>query len=76
MEDMMAANHPVRVICEVIDRIDIDVILKKYKQVGAGNYHPRMLLKVLVYGFLNNIYSSRRMKAALKQNIYFMGSRV
>jgi transposase len=72
LEDMIAANHPVRVVSEVIDRIDIDIILKKYKPVGTSSYHPRMLLKVLVYGYLNNVYSSRRMEACVKENIYFM----
>jgi transposase len=72
LEDMVAATHPVRVVSEVIDKIDIDIILKKYKAVGTSSYHPRMLLKVLVYGYLNNIYSSRRLEASVKENIYFM----
>lgn len=72
LEDLIAANHPVRVVSEVIDRIDIDIIIKKYKGGGTSSYHPRMLLKVLVYGYLNNIYSSRRMEASVKENIHFM----
>lgn len=72
LEDMIAAHHPVRVVSEVIDRIDIDVIIKKYKGGGTTSYHPRMLLKVLVYGYLNNVYSSRKMEACVKENIYFM----
>lgn len=72
IEDMISANHPVRVVSEVIDHIDIDVLIKKYKGGGASSYHPRMLLKVLVYSYLNNVYSSRRMETAVKENIYFM----
>jgi transposase len=72
LEDLIAAHHPVRVVSEVIDKIDIDIILKKYKPVGTSSYHPRMLLKVLVYGYLNNVYSSRRLEACVKENIYFM----
>jgi len=72
LEDLIAANHPVRVVSEVIDKIDIDIILKKYKPVGTSSYHPRMLLKALVYGYLNNVYSSRRLEACVKENIYFM----
>jgi len=72
LEDMIAVNHPVRVVSEVIDRINIDVIIKKYKGGGASSYHPRMLLKLLVYGYLNNVYSSRRLEASVKENIYFM----
>lgn len=72
LDDLIAASHPVRVVSEVIDRIDIDILLKKYKGGGTSSYHPRMLLKVLVFSYLSNIYSSRRMEAAVKENIYFM----
>lgn len=72
VDEMIDANHPVRVVSEVIDSIDIDMLIKKYKGGGTSSYHPRMLLKVLVYSYLNNIYSSRRMEAAVKENIYFM----
>jgi hypothetical protein len=60
LDSKIAANHPVRVVNDVIDKLDIDIILRKYKGGGTTSYHPRMLLKVLVYGYLNNIYSSCR----------------
>jgi transposase len=72
VDDMIPVNHPVRIVNEVLDSIDIDIIIKKYKGGGASSYHPRLLLKVLVYSYLNNIYSSRRMEASVKENIYFM----
>lgn len=72
LDDMIDVNHPVRVVNEIIDRVDIDIIIKKYKGGGTTSYHPRMLLKVLVYGYLNNVYSSRRLEASIKENIYFM----
>jgi len=72
LDDLIDINHPVRVVSEVIDSIDIDMLIKKYKGGGASSYHPRMLLKVLVYSYLNNIYSSRKMEAAVKENIHFM----
>lgn len=72
LDSMIDVNHPVRIVDEVIDRVDIDLIIKKYKGGGTTSYHPRMLLKVLVYGYLNNVYSSRRIEASIKENIYFM----
>src|SRR5579862_870184 len=72
LEDMIASNHPVRVVSEVIDRIDMDIIINKYKGGGSSSYHPRMLLKVMIFSYLNNVYSSRRMEASIKENIYFM----
>lgn len=72
LEELIEENHPVRVVNDVIDRINIEPLLKQYKPGGTSVYHPRMLLKVLVYGYLSNIYSSRKMEAALKENIHFM----
>jgi len=72
LEELIEANHPVRVVNDVIDRIHVAPLLKAYKPGGTSVYHPRMLLKVLVYGYLTNLYSSRKMEAALKENIHFM----
>jgi transposase len=72
LEELITANHPVRIVNQVIDRINIDPLLKKFKGGGTSSYHPRLLLKVLVYGYLNNTYSSRKMEAAIKENIHFM----
>ena len=71
-DEMIDANHPVRIVSQVIDRIDIDPLLARFKGGGTSSYHPRILLKILVYGYLSNIYSGRRMEAALKENIHFM----
>jgi transposase len=72
LEELIEVNHPVRVVSQVIDRIDVELLLKQYKGGGTSSYSPRMLLKVLVYSYLNNIYSSRKMEAALKENIHLM----
>lgn len=72
LDELIAADHPVRVVNQVMDKIDIDPLLKKYKGGGAGSFHPRMLLKVLIYSYINNIYSSRKIEAALKENIHYM----
>lgn len=72
LEELIDKNHPVRIVNQIIDRIDIDPLLRKFKGGGTSSYHPRMLLKVLVYAYVNNTYSSRRMEAALKENIHFM----
>ena len=67
LEELIADNHPVRVVNDVIERINIDPLLATYKPGGTSIYHPKMLLKILVYGYLSNIYSSRKMEAALKE---------
>jgi transposase len=71
-DELIAKDHPVRVVNQIIDEINLDPLLKKYKGGGCTSYHPRMLLKVLVYAYLSNIYSSRKIEAAVKENIHFM----
>ena len=71
-DDLVPANHPVRVVNEVIERIDISGLESSYKGGGTSSYHPRMLLKVVVYGYLRNIYSSRKLEQAVNENVHFM----
>jgi transposase len=72
LEEMIAPNHPVRVVNQVIDTLDLDPLIKKYHGGGCSSYHPRLMLKILVYGYLTNQYSSRKLEQAVTQNIYFM----
>lgn len=71
-EDMVPMNHPVRGVNEVVERIDISGLERSYKGGGTSSYHPRLLLKVVVYAYLRNIYSSRKMEQALSENVHFM----
>jgi len=72
LEELIPSNHVCRVVRDVIDKIDIDPIIKKYKGGGASSFHPKLMLKILVYGYLSNIYSSRKIEQAVASNIYFM----
>ena len=72
LDELIAADHPVRIVNQVLDKIDIEPLLKKYTGGGASSFHPRMLLKVLVFAYINNTYSSRKIEAALKENIHYM----
>lgn len=72
LDELIAQGHPVRIVNQVLDKIDIDPLLKKYKGGGSSSFHPRMLLKVLVYSYINNTYSSRKIEAALRENIHYM----
>ena len=72
LNDLIAVNHPVRIVSEVLEKVDITQLLRQYKPGGTSSYHPRMLLKVLVYAYINNIYSSRKIEEAVSQNICYM----
>lgn len=70
--EKIAVNHPVRLVNEVVDRLDIDHIIKQYKGGGTTSFHPRMMIKVLFYAYTTNVYSCRKIEKALQENIHFM----
>lgn len=72
LEDLVAPNHPCRVVNEIVNKIDLKDLMAAYKGGGTSSYHPAMLLKVVVYCYLTNIYSSRAMEAAVAENIHLM----
>lgn len=71
-DDLIPENHPVRVVNSILDRINIDPLLRAYSKEGNPSYHPVMMLKVMVFAYMNNIYSSRKIEKALRENINFM----
>jgi len=71
-DDYVPVNHPVRIVNQILDGIDISTIESSYKGGGTSSYHPRMLLKVIIYAYLRNIYSSRKIEQALQENVHFM----
>ena len=72
LDELIAKDHPVRIVNEVIEPLNLELLEKAYKGGGTSSYHPKMLLKILVYGYVTNTYSSRKLEAAVKENIHFM----
>lgn len=72
VEVKIPEKHIVRTINEVIEDMNIDALVEKYKGGGTSSFHPKMMVKVIVYAYSQRIYSSRRIAKALRENIYFM----
>ncbi len=55
-------------------RIDLSKFLAKLKNDDTGSpaYHPRMLLKIILYGYSQGIVSSRKLEKACKEHVIFM----
>lgn len=70
--DKIGANHPVRVVNQIVDQLNIDDILSTYKGGGTSSYHPRVMIKILFYSYFNNVYSCREIEKQLHQNIHYM----
>lgn len=71
-DELIPQEHLVRMLNNVIDKMNIDPLISEYKGGGTSSYHPKMLLKVIVYAYCEKIYSSRRIAKALRENIHFM----
>ena len=72
IDEDIAPNDPVRLVNSVVDSLDLERFRKLYRERGRSPYHPRMMLKVIIYAYMNNIYSCRRIEQALKRDIHFI----
>jgi transposase len=72
LNDLVPLSHAARLIDQVVEKLDISAILAQYKGGGTSSYPPKMLLKILFYGYLNNTFSCRKLAKACTENIYFM----
>jgi len=64
--------HPVRVVNSVIDGLDLRKLYASYAGGGSSSYDPKMLLKGIIFAYISNIYSSRKIEEAIKSNIHFI----
>ena len=71
-EDFIPQNHLVRVVNTIVDSLELTPLYDKYKDGGCPAYHPRMMLKVMIYSYSQKTYSSRMIAKALRENINFM----
>ncbi len=72
LDDFISADHPVRVIDAFVNALDLGALsFSKVvsKDTGRPPYHPGDLLKLYVYGYLNQIRSSRRLERESQRNI-------
>ena len=65
-------DDPVRLLSAVAERLDYRKIMAAYSRYGRIEYSPKILTKVLVYGYMRKIISSRKIEQACKENICFM----
>ena len=60
------------VIDEIIEKMNIDKILETYSPLGSNSYSPKMLLKIILYGYVKKRFSSRLIADAVKSDVKFI----
>jgi transposase len=72
-DELIPRDHLVRLVSEVIDEMGIERVLRKYRAGGgASRYHPVMMTKLFVYGYMTKVCSSRTLAKAARENVMFM----
>ena len=75
LEDWIGANNPVRVIDVFVDKLDLSRVGfdgVAPEATGRPSYHPAVLLKLYIYGYLNRVQSSRRLEREAGRNVEVM----
>jgi transposase len=75
LEDWIDEDNPVQVIDAFVDELDLfDLGFKRVvpKRTGRPPYHPSVLLKLYIYGYLNRVQSSRRLEREAGRNVEVM----
>lgn len=72
--DFLGESHEAVILSEFLQELDTVSLEQSYNNQNGGSsaYHPVMLLSILVYGYMNGIFSSRQIAKQLKQNLGFM----
>src|SRR4029453_8320821 len=75
LEDWICEDNPVRVIDVFVDRLDLAGLRFDgvYPEIPRrSSYHPTVLLKLYIYGYLNRVQSSRRLEREAGRNVEVM----
>lgn len=72
IDEDIAEDDPVRVVDAVVESLDLEDFKKLYRERGRSPYNPKMLLKVVIYAYMNNIYSCRKIEKRLFRDIHFI----
>ncbi len=76
LDELVDENNMVRAVDSYIEILNIsDLTIKTKKSLitdGQPAFHPKLLLKIYIYGYLNKIRSSRKLETEIKRNIELM----
>lgn len=75
LDDFVDVGNPVRVIDAFVDELDLAELgfdSVEPESTGRPAYHPSLLLKIYIYGYLNRVQSSRRLEREAQRNMELM----
>ena len=73
LRDWLPEDHLAYFVSDVVDQMDLRAIESVYEEEDRGQppYHPRMMTKILLYGYCVGVFSSRRIQKKIEEDIGF-----
>ena len=71
IDDWLPEGHLARFVAEIVEKLDLDKIYRKYNNRGSRAYDPRMLLGLITFGYISGAFSSRKIEAATYDSVAF-----
>ncbi len=71
VDEWLPSDHLARFVVEVIERLDLDDLVKQYAGRGSAAHHPAVLLGLLIYGYASGVHSSRKIERATYDSVAF-----
>jgi transposase len=73
LQDWLPEGHLAYFVSDAVEQLDLKVFEREYRAEGSGNvaFHPRLMLKLLIYGYATGVFSSRRIATHIEENIAF-----
>lgn len=72
IEDFIPEHHLTRVISEIVDTFDTQDIEGRYSYLGQKSYHPKMLIKLWIYGYCTGTLSGRKIAMRCETDTAYM----
>jgi transposase len=75
LDDFLAEDNPVRVVEAFVEGLDLGLLGfagVNPRGTSLPAYHPSVMLKLYIYGYLNRIHSSRRLEREAQRNVELM----
>ena len=69
LRDWIPADDLAHFVIEAVERVDLGAFKVNHRGTGSAQYHPRMMLALLIYCYANGIFSSRRIERATHRDI-------
>src|SRR6266478_2755223 len=73
LREWLPENHLVYFVSDIVDQLDLSAIHAVYEKEKRGQppYDPRLMTKLLVYGYCTGVFGSRRIQKRLREDIPF-----